>query len=109
MAAARASSGARAPGEEAASRVEALVERLDRDGDGGAQALDETLRLGCLGAHLAAERQGQADDDAVDLLVAREGGEACETVVRGHALDDGERACDGSVGSETATPVRASP
>ena len=60
-------------------------------------------------AAFATHRQRQADDDSLDLLLAREPRELGEPALGGSLLDDAERPRDVPVGSETATPVRAEP
>jgi tetratricopeptide (TPR) repeat protein len=75
---------ARLPGLAREGRREALVEALDREVRGPAQAVDEALRLLRLQAALAAQRDGEPDDDALDALHtrglehAREAGDARE-------------------------------
>ena len=89
---------------------EALVERLDRDVDDGAQRLDELSGLLGLGSVLPAQSQRQADDDelrAFGRARARPArrrpasSAARSTTVRGRASVP--------VASEIATPVRAEP
>ena len=91
-------------------RREALVVRLDRDVHCGAQGLHEHVRLDRLRAVLAAQRQRQADDDALDLVL-----DARATAARRARPRVAARATTPSgraivpVASETATPVRAAP
>ena len=88
---------------------EALVVRLDGNVDDVAERIDERLRLERLRAALAAQRQRQPDDDALDLVLTHERRDLGEPVA------DAARATTPSgraivpVASETATPVRAAP
>src|SRR5207247_1287981 len=59
-----------------------------------AQRGDKGLRFTRLLAALAAQRQWEADDDAVDLVLRDQFREACETVDRRATLDDAERSSD---------------
>ena len=59
-------------------RREPLVLGLDRDVEAAAQRIDERLRLARLLAVLAAQRQRQADDDELRLVLGDELGEAVE-------------------------------
>ena len=72
---------------------EALVEALHGDGDDGAELLEEALGLLSLGAALAAKRDGQPDDDALDLFPPHELEEAGQAGLRRGPLDDLERLC----------------
>ena len=79
-------------------RGEALVERLDRHVDDGAQRLEESFRRARLLAALAAKCQRQADDDALRRFRAHELSEPREPVLAPGALDDAERPRDGACG-----------
>ena len=89
---------------------EALVEELDRDVDDGAQRLDEALGLGDLLAARPAQRQRQADDDALDgppRCTSRASSASPLSVPARSTTPSGRASVP--VGSETATPVRAEP
>src|SRR5438105_4040744 len=75
-------------------RREALVEQFDRDVEDATERLDEPLRLGGLLAARAAQRQRQADDDALDLLLAREPRQLRKPAVLARTLNDADRSRD---------------
>jgi hypothetical protein len=69
---------------------ETLVEQLDGDVDDTAERVDEALGLVGLLAVRAAHRQRQADDDALDVLLAHEPRQLGEPALRACPLDDAE-------------------
>src|SRR5579872_419449 len=73
---------------------EALVEEQDGHVDRRAQEIREALRRACLLAALAAERQRQADDHLLRLLLADDPRELLEPRLGRGALDDAERPRD---------------
>ena len=108
-AAATASSGARPPALDRERRRESLVVRLDGNREPCSQGLDEQLRRLCLLAAIAAQRQRQADDDPLCIVLDDELGEPREPRVASGTLDDanGPRQRPGRVGDRHAGPRRA--
>ena len=88
---------------------EALVERLDGDVDVRAQLGEELLGLARLLADVARERQRQADDDPLRLLVADEPTSRSRPAPLPARSTTSSGRATVPVGSETATPVRADP
>ena len=74
-----------------------------------AQRGHEQLRLGRLLAVLAAQRQRQADDDALRLVLADEARDLGEAGLGRRLADDADGRASVPLASETATPVRAAP
>ena len=75
---------------------EALVEALDRDIDRVSQERDERLGLARLLSMHAAERERQADDDELCLVLAHERRKASKPGFGACALDDSDRPRDRS-------------
>ena len=88
---------------------EPLVERLDRNSDGGPERLDECIRLDRLRSVLTAQRDRHADDDPIDLLPLDECGDPSQARLGPGALDDVERSGKGAarVRDRDAGPRRA--
>ena len=90
-------------------RREALVGRLHRDGEHRPQLLDECGRLGGLLAVLAAQRQRQADDDDLRLVLGDEPRDLREPGLGRRLANDPDRAREGPARVGDGDPVRAAP